>query len=196
MLTAFQPPACDFTAPAVPASSSGGPSASAGGPDRLRRLSLSCGVCLTRHRCSHRPDYAENSPILHCPANHGAPRLLPYRPGPLEGWERSGPLIRFARFGAAPLVAAGLQTARPAAGTTELLDLWGAIILTTALLFTIVGFFVLRRVHPCRRYVNLSCPPEHRPRRPQGGQPGTQPHLDAAGWKTTAPNKTTTPTKG
>jgi hypothetical protein len=48
----------------------------------------------------------------------------------------------------------------------------------------------------CRRCVNLSCPLNNVPDDLKAAYLEHNPHLVAAGWKTPAPSKTTTPTKG
>jgi hypothetical protein len=108
--------------------------------------------------CSHCPFYAEEGKILHCPANHGAPKLWRYRPGPMRPWEKAALLIGFVVFAGAPLAAAGWNVALTAAGDFGEITLWAMIGLAAAVLFSGLSLYTLLRGHVCPRCVNFSCP--------------------------------------
>jgi hypothetical protein len=108
--------------------------------------------------CSHCPFYAEKGLVLHCPANHGAPKLWRYRPGPMRTWEKVSLIAGFVVFAGAPVVAAGWDIALTAAGDFSAVALWAVIALAAAVLGTGLSLYTLLRGHVCPRCVNFSCP--------------------------------------
>ncbi|HDR06775.1 MAG TPA: hypothetical protein ENN88_03995 [Candidatus Coatesbacteria bacterium] len=108
--------------------------------------------------CSHCPFYAGEGFMLRCPANHGAPRLWRYRPGPMRVWEKAALLAGFAVFGGAPLATGTYNiiiTAGAGYGAITLAAMSG---LAAATLFVGFSLYVLLRGHVCPRCVNFSCP--------------------------------------
>jgi hypothetical protein len=108
--------------------------------------------------CSHCPYYAEKGRVLHCLANHGAPKLWRYRPGPMRTWEKASLIAGFVIFAGAPLAAAGWDVWLTAAGDYGAVAFWAVIGLAAAVLGTGLGFYTLLRGHVCPRCVNFSCP--------------------------------------
>jgi len=108
--------------------------------------------------CSHCPFYAEDGKILHCPANHGAPKLWRYRPGPMRVWEKAALLIGFIIFAGAPLAAAGWDVWLTAAGDFGEIAFWAMVGLAAGVPGTGWSLYALLRGHVCPRCVNFSCP--------------------------------------
>ncbi len=96
-----------------------------------------------RVMCAHCPHYAERGRTLGCWANYGAPKLWPYRPGPMSAVEK---VIFFAGLAAIwgyplpPLVTFGK---------------WFLLVLYA---LTNAGFFLTLRRFLCARCMNFACP--------------------------------------
>lgn len=96
-----------------------------------------------RVMCSHCPHYAENGYTLGCWANHGAPKLWKYRPGPMSTIEKSvffGGLVTVWVYPLPFLILA------------ERWVLFGLYVLASA------GFFAALKKLFCIRCLNFACP--------------------------------------
>ncbi len=101
------------------------------------------GLVEIRVMCAHCPHYAEKGGTLGCWANHGAPKIWNYRPGPMSAAEKG---IFF----------------------SGLVVIWGyplPLLITSAEWFMLVlylvinaGFFVGLRLFFCARCMNFACP--------------------------------------
>ncbi len=96
-----------------------------------------------RVMCSHCPHYAETGKTLGCWANHGAPKLWKYRPGPMSPTEK---LIFFAGFA----IIWGYPLHPMVMGAK-----WFLLVLY---LLTYAGFFMTLRMFLCSRCMNFACP--------------------------------------
>ncbi len=120
------------------------------------------GVFETGFLCSHCPYYSEDSKILHCLANHGNPKIWPYRPGPLNRLEKLMMvfLVVGMVFFFAPLAVEGYGIWFVAVKYAEygLVTLLGFVGITVASFAVGVSFISVVRIFFCTRCVNFSCP--------------------------------------
>ncbi len=93
--------------------------------------------------CRHCPYWAEESRVLHCPANYGVVKIWAYVPGPMTRSER----IQFLAGG---LLLACIPLAFLLAGRQYLLA-------AVAVLSAASAVYNVRR-HVCTRCINFSCP--------------------------------------
>ncbi len=101
------------------------------------------GFAEIRVMCSHCPHYAETGRTLGCWANHGAPKLWKYRPGPMSEVEKlvfGAGLVLIWGYPLPPLVIDGK---------------WFLLVLYV---LTNTGFFVTLKLFLCSRCMNFACP--------------------------------------
>ena len=96
-----------------------------------------------RVMCAHCPHYAETGRTLGCWANHGAPKLWKYRPGPMSRLEK---LIFFSGL----VLIWGYPL--PSLITGQRWFLLVLYVLTNA------GFFMTLKLFLCSRCMNFACP--------------------------------------
>jgi len=120
------------------------------------------GIFETGFLCSHCPYYAEDSKTLHCLANHGNPKIWPYRPGPLNRLEKFMMVFFVLGLGwfIAPLAVEAYGIWFIAANYAEysLIALLGMVGITGASLVAGVSFLLIARTFFCSSCVNFSCP--------------------------------------
>jgi hypothetical protein len=118
-------------------------------------------VVETRVLCSHCPFYGRDGAYLRCLANHGVPKLWPFRPGPMSVGERITLIIGFVLFGGYPLTAQIYGICRLTSsgeGAAAPVGLPAAIVVAVATLVTLVLFAVVLLTSFCPRCINFSCP--------------------------------------
>lgn len=96
-----------------------------------------------RVMCAHCPHYAEKGRTLGCWANHGAPKIWNYRPGPMSAVEKRVFFVGLAAVWGYPL---------------PLLVTGGKWFLLVLYTLTNAGFFLALRLFLCARCMNFACP--------------------------------------
>ncbi len=109
--------------------------------------------------CSHCPYYAEEGKVLHCPANHGIPKLWAYHPEPLNTFEKVGTLGGAVFFVLFP-VGTDIYGLYILWNQFNMVDITITALGVLALLSSVAGvyFFITLRRNVCPKCVNFSCP--------------------------------------
>ena len=110
--------------------------------------------------CSHCPFYAKEGPFLECLANHGMPKLWPYRPGPMSKFEKTSLLLCFSIFALFPdiIQGYGLWTLINNFETYGVIACLGVIGVLIATILSCIAFFYTLSVYYCPKCINFACP--------------------------------------